>query len=144
LPSQNADIVRRAFDIFNSYDEGPGGPEEVAKAFDQFAEIAAPDIEYHEPREWPGARVLHSVDEYREVMGVMLEALEGMRAEIEDLFESGDQVVVFVRFTAQGTSSGAGAEVRPGQVFTLRDGKITKQEVFLDRDEAMKAAGLSR
>jgi ketosteroid isomerase-like protein len=142
VPSQNADIVRRAFDIFNDYDEGPGGPDEVTKAFDQFAEIAAPDFEYHEAREWPGARVLHGVDEYRELMGVLLESLEGMRADIEELFESGDQVVVFVRFTAHGTSSGVGAEMRPGQVFTLRDGKITKQEVFLDRGEAMKAAGL--
>jgi ketosteroid isomerase-like protein len=142
LPPQNAEIVRRAFEIFNSYDEGPGGPDEVAKAFDQFAEIAAPNIEYHEPREWPGARILHGIDEYREVMGDMLESLEGMRAEIEKLFESGDQVVVFVRFTARGTSSGAVAELRPGQVFTLREGRITKQEVFLDRDEAMRAAGL--
>jgi ketosteroid isomerase-like protein len=142
VSSQNAEIVRRAFEIFNSYDAGPGGPDEVAKAFDQFAEIAAPDFEYREPREWPGARVLHGVDEYRELIGVQLESLEGMRAEIEKLFESGDQVVVFVRFTARGTSSGAAAELRPGQVFTLRDGKITKQEVFLDRDEAMRAAGL--
>jgi ketosteroid isomerase-like protein len=32
--------------------------------------------------------------------------------------------------------------MKPGQVFTLRNGKIAKQEVYLDRDQALEAAGL--
>jgi ketosteroid isomerase-like protein len=142
LPARNTEIVRRAFDIFNGYDEGPGGPAALAKAFDEFSEIATSDFEYREPREWPGARAYHGLDQYRQVMEGLLESLGGMRAEIDELFEASDRVVVFVRFTAHGTSSGAEAEMRPGQVFTLREGKITKQEVYLDRDEALKAAGL--
>jgi ketosteroid isomerase-like protein len=66
-----------------------------------------------------------------------------MTAEVEATFDAGDQVVVFVRWRARGTSSGAELEMRPGQVFTLRDGKIAKQEVYLERSDALEAAGLS-
>ena len=142
MSRQNVEIVRQAFEIFNRYRETDLTRDERDKAFDAFAELATPDFEYVEPPEWPGAGVHRGLDQYRQVLEEFFEALSQMTAEIEETFDAGDRVVVFVRWRARGTSSGAESEMKPGQVFTLRDGKIAKQEVYLNRHEALEAAGL--
>jgi ketosteroid isomerase-like protein len=143
MSQENVETVQRAFEIFNRYRETDRSREERDRAFEVFAELATQDFEYVEPPEWPGAGVHRGLDEYREVLEGFFEALSQMTAEIEETFDAGDRVVVFVRWRARGTSSGAEWEMRPGQVFTLRDGKIAKQEVYLDRSRALEAAGLS-
>jgi ketosteroid isomerase-like protein len=143
MSQENVEAVRRAFEIFNRYRETDLTLAERDAAFDAFAELATEDFEYVEPAEWPGAGVHRGLDQYRQVLEGFFEALSQMTAEIEDTFDAGDRVVVFVRWRARGTSSGAELEMRPGQVFTLRHGKIAKQEVFLDRDQALQVAGVS-
>jgi ketosteroid isomerase-like protein len=143
MSQENVEVVQRAFEIFNRYRETDLNREDRDRAFAAFAEFAVSDFEYVEPREWPGAGVHHGLDQYREVLEAFFEALSQMTAEIEEIFDAEDKVVVFVRWRARGTSSGAEWEMKPGQVFTLRDGKLAKQEVFLDRADALRAAGLS-
>jgi ketosteroid isomerase-like protein len=143
MSQENVEIVRRAFEIFNRYRETDLSRAERDEAFEAFADLATTDFVYVEPPEWPGAGVYQGLDEYREVLEGFFEALSEMTAEIEETFDAGAQVVVFVRWRARGTASGAELEMKPGQVFTLRNGKIAKQEVYLDRDQALEAAGLS-
>src|SRR5690349_12224638 len=142
MSQENVEVVRRAFEIFNRYRETDLSRAERDKAFDDFAELATSDFVYVEPPEWPGAGVHQGLDAYREVLEGFFEALSEMTAEIEEALDAGDQVVVFVRWRARGTASGAQLEMRPGQVFTLRNGKIARQEVYLERDQALEAAGL--
>jgi ketosteroid isomerase-like protein len=143
MSRENVEVVRRAFDIFNRYSETDLSWDEREKAFDTFAEIATSDFEYVEPSEWPGAQVHRGLHEYRRVLEGVFEALGEMTAEIEEAFDADDHVVVFVRWRARGSSSGAELQMRPGQVFTLREGKIAKQEIYFDRARALEAAGLS-
>jgi ketosteroid isomerase-like protein len=143
MSQENVETVRRAFEIFNHYGETDLSRDERDAAFDAYAALATTDFVYVEPPEWPGAGVHEGLDEYRQVLEGFFEALSQMTAEIEETFDAGDKVVVFVRWRARGTSSGAELEMRPGQVFTLRDGRIAKQEVYLDREEALEAAGLA-
>ena len=143
MSQENVEVVRRAFEIFNCYRETDLSRAERDKAFDAFAEFATADFVYVEPSEWPGAGVHEGLDRYRQVLEGFFEALSQMTAEIEEIFDADDQVVVFVRWRARGTSSGAEWEMEPGQVFTLRDGKIARQEVYLNRAEALEVAGLS-
>ena len=56
--------------------------------------------------------------------------------------DSGDQVVVIVRYSARGTSSGAAVEMKQGHLHTFRDGKIVKWEIYFNPQEALEAAGL--
>ena len=44
---------------------------------------------------------------------------------------------------AKGRASGAPIREQTAQVMTVRDGKITRQDFYADRDEALEAAGLS-
>ena len=142
MSQENVEIVRQAFEIFNRYRESALSRVDRDRAFAAFAELATADFEYVEPREWPGAGIHQGLDQYRQVLEGFFEALSQMTAEIEEVFDADDRVVAFVRWRARGTSSGAEWEMKPGQVFTLRDGKIARQEVYLDRDEALEAAGL--
>jgi ketosteroid isomerase-like protein len=144
MSEENVEIVRRAFELFNRYGEIDLDWHEREKAFDLFAEMAISDFEYVEPPEWPGAQVYRGLEQYRQVLQGVFEVLGRMTAEIEEIFDAGDRVVVFVRWRARGTSSGAEIEMRPGQVFSFRGAKIAKQEVYFDRDKALEAAGLSK
>jgi ketosteroid isomerase-like protein len=141
MSQENVEIVQRAFEIFNRYRESGLSRDDRDRAFAAFAELATPDFEYVEPPEWPGAGIHRGLDQYRQVLEGFFEALSQMTAEVEEIFDAEDRVVAFVRWQARGTASGAELEMRPGQVFTLRDGRITRQEVYLDRDEALEAAG---
>jgi ketosteroid isomerase-like protein len=54
-----------------------------------------------------------------------------------------ETVLALVRVSATGRESGVEVEQRPAHQFTIRDRLIVRFKVFLDREEALKAAGLS-
>jgi ketosteroid isomerase-like protein len=54
-----------------------------------------------------------------------------------------DEVVVFHHEVAKGRESGAVVETDTGTVQTVRNGKITRVRSFMDRNQALEAAGLS-
>jgi hypothetical protein len=55
-----------------------------------------------------------------------------------------DRVVGAFRQTAHGKASGVPVEVEYFQVFELKYGQLIRTCLFLDREEALKAAGLSK
>jgi ketosteroid isomerase-like protein len=64
--------------------------------------------------------------------------------EVQDVQESGDEVVVLVRNSRfWGRHSGILTELpRFGMVFTFRDGKVVRFRNFPDHESALKAVGL--
>ena len=67
------------------------------------------------------------------------------RAEPERFFDADDRIVVFIRTLVRGRGSGAQAAVRPAHLWTIREGKVARMEVFpsAKRDQALEAVGLS-
>ncbi len=67
--------------------------------------------------------------------------------EIEEpeLIDAGDKVVLWVtRHKFQGRGSGVTVDFPPyAWLVTLRDDKIVRGTMYMDRDDALKAAGLS-
>ena len=55
----------------------------------------------------------------------------------------GDEVVVFFHEVARGRESGVVVETDTGTVNTVRGGRIVRVRGFMDRDEALRAAGLA-
>ena len=53
-----------------------------------------------------------------------------------------DRVLALVRVTATGRASRVPTEATTGNVYDLIDGKITRVRIFMDRHEALEAAGL--
>src|SRR2546423_12569262 len=56
-----------------------------------------------------------------------------------------DCVLAFLRVSATGRASGipAAIDTPAGNVYDCEDGKIKRLRIFLDRDQALEAAGLS-
>ncbi|HME02976.1 MAG TPA: hypothetical protein VKG38_08075 [Solirubrobacteraceae bacterium] len=50
---------------------------------------------------------------------------------------------VYALISGTGKQSGATLTISTGHLLTLRDGRIARFEIFLDRPEALRAAGLA-
>jgi len=92
---------------------------------------------------WPEQQLYEGADEARAFLSAWLEAWEDWELELESLHDAGDRVLALVR--QRGTSKAAGmpVEMSFAQVFTVRDGKQSRMEMYSDRDEALEATGLT-
>jgi ketosteroid isomerase-like protein len=75
----------------------------------------------------------HWVDWTREVW-------DEWRFEREQFLDAGDQVLVLVRVVARGGSSGISLDREMAHLWTVRDGRVIRCEVYLDRSEALDVA----
>jgi ketosteroid isomerase-like protein len=71
-----------------------------------------------------------------------LQAWTDVRYSAEKFIPLGDRVLVLSRQTARGKASGLSSEQRMADIFVFRDGRIVRWEVYWDRSDALKAAGL--
>jgi len=72
-----------------------------------------------------------------------LEAWTSYRVEVEDFVDAGDKVVVLVSVAARTARDDVLMHHTPGAVWTVRDGKVASIHFYLDRREALEAAGVS-
>jgi ketosteroid isomerase-like protein len=73
----------------------------------------------------------------------LFEPFEEVTVDPEEFFERGDQIAVFVLVRLRPAGSNALVENRIGHLWTMREGKATRLQVFPRREEALEAAGLS-
>jgi ketosteroid isomerase-like protein len=73
----------------------------------------------------------------------MGQELGSLQAQVEELCEAGDAVIVPTLIWGEGRSSGAAVQMRVHQVVTFRVGKIVRRQVFQTLGEALEAVGLS-
>jgi ketosteroid isomerase-like protein len=83
------------------------------------------------------------LDEANRWLAEWSEAFESWALDVEEVFDADDQVVTFVRQHAKSKQGGPEVEMRFAQVWTFRDGLIARMEMYLDRDEALAAAGFA-
>jgi ketosteroid isomerase-like protein len=136
MSEENVEMVRRAYETF-----GEGGPEAV---FDKFW---SDDIVFDaSPAKIPGLGIYRGRDEVRRLFdedwfGAF--PFEEWEVVVEELIDNGDQVIGMTRQRGRGATSGAAAELELAQICTVRGGKIVRVDTYLDRAEALEAAGLS-
>lgn len=82
------------------------------------------------------------VDETNEWLAEWHDAFENWSIDVEEVFDSGDQVVTVIRQRAQARQGGPEVEMRYAQVWIIRDGLLTRTNLYADRIEALAAAGL--
>jgi ketosteroid isomerase-like protein len=82
-------------------------------------------------------------DGLREFFRVWHEAWGQVEYDYEELIDAGEQVVAVVTRHARGRTSGVQVEKPFALVWTIRNGKAVRVVWFLDRAEALEAAGLS-
>jgi ketosteroid isomerase-like protein len=77
-----------------------------------------------------------------EAMRVWRGAFDNWTHEVDELRDLGDRVLVFSHERGRGRGSGAIVDQDDFHLVTLRDGEIVHWKLFLDRDQALEAAGL--
>ena len=107
---------------------------------DGIMEFFHDDVEYL-PRE--EAETLHGRDAVRRYFEGWLDTWDRFQAEPTEFLARGDRVVVGEAYEGQGKGSGVEVAMQSWSVFLLRDDLIVRRDEFLDRAEALEAAGLS-
>ena len=131
MSRENVELLRRATEAFNRGD--------YAGYLGDFA----PDFEYVASGVVPGGGgVYRGREEYGRFVEGLFGEFDDVRAETDELFGAGDQVLVSQTIRARGKRSGAETTWSFCQVWTFRDGKITRGQGFPDRNEAFAAVGL--
>ena len=64
--------------------------------------------------------------------------------DVEEYFDAGDWVVVFVLMRTKGLGSGIETTREDAQLYRLPDGSIVETDYYNDRERALKAVGLGR
>jgi uncharacterized protein len=131
VPPDNVEVVRRLFEAWNRRDYSAAlaliDPEVEVEVSASGLELQGTQRGHAGLTEW---------------MAAFWDNFDSPRAEIDEYVANGDDVVVTAHFYGRGKTSGAEVEMRRGQVYTLRDGKVVRWRHFTSRLEALEAVGL--
>ena len=113
-----------------------------AEGFEGILRFLHPEIEFHEPPEQPGATVFRGSEEARTGFAKWSETWLEQRSEVQggEILDDG-RILVFSREHLLGRD-GLRVENDCGSIFTFRDGKILRWQVFWDPANARAAAGV--
>ena len=133
MSRENTEIVRRATEAMLS-----GDAATALEALD-------PDVEWHATvGGLEDGRVARGHEEVAQAFADYFAVWERIELRADDYIDAGgDQVVVFFHEVAKGRQSGAVVETDTGTVNTVRNGKIARVRSYMQRSDALEAAGLS-
>jgi ketosteroid isomerase-like protein len=131
MSDEDADTLRRAYEVWNE-----AGPEAVTDRF------WAEDAVYREGPGWPNAGVFRGRAAALARMQSLIDLVGPIEVHLDELIDLPDG-----RFVACTTMVGQGADAPYTQSFAvvhrLRDGLVIEADYYLDRAQALQAAGLS-
>ena len=130
--AQNVEVVRALLDAFNR--EGD---------WDAVLDFVSDDIEMETDPRHPLAGTYRGIDEYRRFLHEFEEPYERTAMEPEEVFAKGDRVVTYVHTRRKPYGSSVEMENRIGFLWTLRDGKVVREQAFGEREKALEAGGMS-
>ena len=142
MSQQNIELVRASLEAYRQ-------PEMMALLANGELDMSAIDPQV----EWDASRLTEMIPDLAEVYrgheGVRnywqgwFEAWSNLEFEIEDIRDTGDEVVVLIRNQRQwGRHTGICTELPPyAQVFTIRDGVLVRWRTFPDQESALHAVG---
>ena len=101
-----------------------------------------PEVDWRPHLATLGGRSIRGHAEVREYLASLDEEWEDFRQEVEELFDAGDEVVAFLNTYSRGRASGIELQPRVAHLLRFRNEKCVECVTYLDRDEALRAAGL--
>jgi ketosteroid isomerase-like protein len=141
-----ADVVREGFEKASRLKDPSGrsldvlDPDTLAAAYESFH----PEIEVHEDPRFPEAGTYRGLDAVSAYFESLTDSFDEFVLTAEDFIElDSNRALMLFRLRTRGKASGATVEESPGWIHTVRDGKTVKIEAYLERSEALAAAGLS-
>ena len=130
MSQENVEIVREAFEAFGRDD------------WDTFLGFLGPEIEWVTTAQFVGGQLYRGHAGVRQFLNALGGEFDEFHAQPENFAEAGDVVVADTRVSGIGKRSGAPVELRFTVVASIREGKIVRVRNFLEREEALEAAGL--
>ena len=131
MSQQNLEIVRTAYEAVNRGD------------LDTAVSNIAPHVEYIASGAVPGATgVFAGPEGVKAFIAGLYEEFHEARAEVTEVLDAGDQVLVSATARGRGKLSGVETMWETWQLWTLRDGKLVRGQGFTSREAALEAAGL--
>ena len=131
MSEQNVEIVERSIDAVNRRD------------VDAYAELIAPEFElFPAMTGFAGVsfRGREGLSRYFEQLG---ETWDEFRVIAEEFRDLGEAVLVLMRLDARGRGSGVPVRGRQAFICEFRGDEISRVRSYLDRDDALKAAGVA-
>jgi ketosteroid isomerase-like protein len=129
MSQENVEVVRRSLDAYARH-----GVEAVLPFLDREIVIVDPDL--------PGGGRFDGHDGFLAFVRQVLDSFEEYHVEPEEFLDAGEQVVVFLHHQGRGKESGALIELRDAWVWTVAEDRATRIDLYLDRADALEAAGL--
>jgi ketosteroid isomerase-like protein len=106
-------------------------------------DVYADDLEWGWSDEFPGLGGVYRDPELRNRrLREWLSPWEDWRVVAEDYLPAGDFVVVLCHYGGRGKASGVRVDTHGAHLWTFRDGKAVRIEVFSSRRRALEAAGI--
>jgi ketosteroid isomerase-like protein len=131
MDSQGEDAARRFADAISREDR------ELALA------VCHPEIELNSMLGISG-RAYHGHDGIDEYFEDVASAWEHWTVEVERVVEAADgRVVIVMTMHARGRGSGATLAGRTAHIWTVRDGRLLRNELYRDPEQALRDVGLS-
>jgi ketosteroid isomerase-like protein len=133
MSEENVKSVREQIDAL-----ARGDLERWLEGFDE-------EVEFRLPPEWPDEGVGRGREAALASMKSTLELAEKVQIDVLDITEldSPDRLLVATRIAATGAGSGVPVEFDRYDLMTMRNGKVWRDAIFLKREQALEAAGLS-
>ena len=130
MPSENAEVVRRAHEALNS-----GDMDALVALCDKEFRLDMSDRVFN-------PAVYEGHDGIRRFYSEVRDVWESYVWEPEQLIEAGPDVVALLRSTGRGRGSGVEVERETAMVWSVREGRATVVRFFRDRAEALRAPRL--
>lgn len=114
-----------------------GNLEKVGQALDR-------DVEVQVPPMLPDPGPFRGREEAERFFGMWWEIFDDFELVIEEMLDAGDRVLAMALVRGRGKDSGVAVETPSfGQLWTLRDGIVTRIEMYPTRAVALEALGLT-
>ena len=142
MSEENVEVVRKSIDVYNAFMRGDLSRKE-AEAGVLFSD---PQVEWH----WHAGQTFPDEPQHlrgpQEIIGFWEQLRSAWVDVAVDPLEfvelPWDRVLVSQRQTGRGRESGVPIEYHFFTVYTTRDGRVRKAEIFRHRTGALEAAGL--
>ena len=140
-PTRNLATIQRGWDAFNAQKptleairHGDFAP--VLEAFDRGIVWEVTDLGI------PGMGTYYGHRGVRQFWIDWFEVVGDVQTNVLELQAASDKVMCVCRQTGSGVASGAAVTWEFSMVFTMRDGRAVRTEMYADADDARRAAGL--
>jgi hypothetical protein len=128
MPSRDREVVR---DVYDAY---------LRKDLPAIFALLDPNAQIHQSELLPWGGTYRGHEEIRSFFTKLTEHIDS-HVDVDQLFEAGDRVVAVGRSSGRARTSGAEFDVAAVHIWTLRGGKVSRFEAYIDTPGMLRALG---